>query len=119
MILYIQYSKTSAVRHRPLSISILNISCEAMKPIVTKFHIYSINRQGEPIILFNPIAPELKIAIDCVLMGKLKNSRHLLPFPYRYFDRPFQKCSMRSPLQSISFLCKLLNLIGCRGNDNA
>ena len=70
------------------------------------------NRQGEPIILFNPIPPELwllwKLAIDFVLMGELKNGCYLLPFNYRNFDIPFQKCSMRSTLQSISFLCKLM-----------
>ena len=51
--------------------------------------------------------------------GKTEKQLPFIAISLQIFWQTFQKCSMRSSLQSISFLCKLLNLIGCPGNENA
>ena len=74
-------------------------------------------------MLFNPIAPELwlllqlKIAIDCVLMGKLKKQPPFIAISLQIFWQTFSEMFHEKPSTRHIILRKLLNLIGCPGKN--
>ena len=55
------------------------------------------------------------IQLPLTYNGKNENW-HLLLCHCRYSDKFLQKCSLSGPLPNVSFLSKLLNLIGCYAN---